>query len=102
MTNSETALTRLLDSFRGYTKSQREKGRYFENLALIYFRHDAKQQNCYEQVWTYEAWAGERGESAQDPGIDLVAKMRGEEGFCAIQAKFYEPGKRLTRGQHQD
>ena len=98
MTKSDTALTRLLDSFRGYTKSQREKGRYFENLALIYFRHDAKQQNCYEQVWTYEAWAGERGESAQDPGIDLVAKMRGEEGFCAIQAKFYEPGKRLTRG----
>ena len=98
MTKSETALTRLLDSFRGYTKSQREKGRYFENLALIYFRHDAKQQNCYEQVWTYEAWARERGESAQDPGIDLVAKMRGEEGFCAIQAKFYEPGKRLTRG----
>ena len=97
MTDSATALSGLFDSFRTYSKSEREKGRYFENLALIFFRHDAKQKNCYEQVWTYEDWAKERGESAQDPGIDLVAKLRGEDGLCAIQAKFYEPGTKLNR-----
>ena len=97
MTDSATALSGLFDSFRTYSKSEREKGRYFENLALIFFRHDAKQKNCYEQVWTYEDWAKERGESAQEPGIDLVAKLCGEDGLCAIQAKFYEPGTKLNR-----
>ena len=33
-----------------------------------------------------------------DIGIDLVAKLRGEDGFCAIQAKFYQPGTALKKG----
>jgi predicted helicase len=30
------------------------------------------------------------GYKAPDTGIDLVAKLREDEGFCAIQCKFYE------------
>ena len=98
MTDSSTALSRLLDSFREEAHTQREKGRYFEDLTLVFFRRDAKQNSCYEGVWPYAEWAKERGRDPSDTGIDLVAKMRGEDGYCAIQAKFYEPGRPLRRG----
>ena len=98
MTHSSPALTRLLDSFREDARTQRETGRYFEDLALVYFRRDAKQNSCYERVWSYRDWAQEQGRDPSDTGIDLVAKMRGEDGYCAIQAKFYEPGRPLRKG----
>ena len=39
------------------------------------------------------------GFSKGDSGIDLVAKVRGEERdrYCAIQAKFYQPGRPLRK-----
>ena len=101
MAESTTALTRLLESFRQDAKSEREKGRYFEDLALIYFRHDAKQVSCYDQVWRGADWARERGLDASDIGVDLVAKLRGEDGYCAIQAKFHAPGRALLK-EHID
>ena len=97
MTQSTKTLTQLLDSFRADAKTQHEKGRYFEDLALIYFRQDAKQQSCYGQVWRFGDWAREHGHDPTDTGIDLVAEVRGEPGFCAIQAKFYEPGRPLRK-----
>ena len=97
MTQSTKTLTQLLDSFRADAKTQHEKGRYFEDLALIYFRQDAKQQSCYAQVWRFGDWAREYGHDPTDTGIDLVAQVRGETGFCAIQAKFYEPGRPLRK-----
>ena len=99
MPDSSAALTRLLDSFRTDAKTEREKGRYFEDLALVHFRQDAKQQSCYEQVWRYGDWARERGRDPSDIGIDLVAQVRGEDGFCAIQAKFHAPGKALRKAE---
>lgn len=99
MTQATTALSRLLDSFRQEAQSLREQGRYFEDLGRIFFRQDAKQQNCYDQVWTYEDWAKDHGEEYRaDCGIDLVARLRDDQGLCAIQAKFYEPGKTIQRG----
>lgn len=99
MTQATTALSRLLDSFRQEAQSLREQGRYFEDLGRIFFRQDAKQQNCYEQVWTYEDWAKDHGEEFRaDCGIDLVARLRDDQGLCAIQAKFYAPGKTIQRG----
>ncbi len=99
MTPANTALSSLLDSFRHEAKSLREQGRYFEDLGRVFFRQDAKQRNCYGQVWTYEDWAKQHGEEYRaDCGIDLVARLRGDQGLCAIQAKFYEPGKTIQRG----
>ena len=65
MAESTTALTRLLESFRKDAKSERGKGRYFEDLALIYFRHDAKQASCYDQVWRGADWARESAASTR-------------------------------------
>ncbi len=97
MADSAPALYRLLDSFREDSINEREKGRYFEDLSLVYFRHDAKQINCYESVCRYKDWARERGRDPSDIGIDLVGKIRGEDGYTAIQAKFRKPDVPLTK-----
>ena len=75
MTQSTTTLIQLLDSFRADAKTQHEKGRHFENLALIYFRQDAKQQSCYRRVWTCGGWAFEYQLSVPAAFIDLTAEL---------------------------
>ncbi|WP_353200018.1 type ISP restriction/modification enzyme [Sandarakinorhabdus sp.] len=84
-----SALDRLLASYRAAAVTEREKGTYFERLAVAYLRHDPVQTQEFSQVWSYADWAKERGVDGRDTGIDLVAKLRSEDGFAAIQCKFF-------------
>src|SRR5690606_35553685 len=45
----------------------------------------------------YSDWAGTHGLDARDTGIDAVAKVRGEDSYCAIQCKFYREGHRIQK-----
>jgi predicted helicase len=91
-------LTAILDRFRAESKSEREKGTYFENIVLAYFRHDPLQKELFDDAWTYEAWAESKGLDRRDTGIDLVAKIAGEDTYCAIQCKFFDPAYRIQKG----
>lgn len=84
-----SALDRLLASYRAAAVTEREKGTYFERLAVAYLRNDPVQTQEFSQVWSYADWAKERGVDGRDTGIDLVAKLRSEDGFAAIQCKFF-------------
>ena len=84
-----SALDSLLDRFSAESKTQREKGTAFENVAKHYLTYDKLQNSVYDQVWLYPDWARENGRDATDTGIDLVAKRRDGSGLVAIQAKFY-------------
>lgn len=92
-----TALDRLLQSYRDAAVTEREKGSYFERLALAYFLNDPVQSEEYEAVWTWADWAKANGREAKDVGIDLIAKLRNEDGFAAIQAKFYAADTRIQK-----
>ncbi|WP_114965592.1 DEAD/DEAH box helicase [Alkalilacustris brevis] len=92
-----TALDRLLQSYRDAAVTEREKGTYFERLALAYFLNDPVQSEEYEAVWTWADWAKANGREAKDVGIDLIAKLRNEDGFAAIQAKFYAADTRIQK-----
>ncbi|MFN3953368.1 MAG: DEAD/DEAH box helicase [Pararhodobacter sp.] len=92
-----TALDRLLQSYRDAAVTEREKGTYFERLALAYFLNDPVQSEEYEAVWTWADWAKANGREGKDVGIDLVAKLRNEDGFAAIQAKFYAADTRIQK-----
>jgi predicted helicase len=92
-----TALDRLLQSYRDAAVTEREKGTYFERLALAYFQNDPVQSEEYEVVWSWADWAKANGRDAKDVGIDLVAKLRNEDGFTAIQAKFYTADTRIQK-----
>lgn len=87
-----TALAQILETYRQNALSQREKGTYFEELIRTYFRNEPSYSDLYEDVWLYSDWAKAHldfGLSANDTGIDLVAKTRGTNEYHAIQCKFY-------------
>ena len=117
--DNTTVLDDLLTDWRqqaataGYSR-ERDKGTAFENLCIAYLQNDPIQARQYEQPMLYSDWAQaperrddrvaeplgfyvEPERSAQDLGIDLVAKLRDEEGWCAIQCKFYATGSRIAK-----
>ena len=69
----------ILEKYRAASKTEREKGTYFEELIRTYFRYEASYADLYSDVWLYGDWAREIGTkqfglSAKDVGIDLVAR----------------------------
>jgi predicted helicase len=95
------ALDQLLQLYRNAAVTEREKGTYFERLAAAYLTVDPIQAKEFSQVWAWADWAKEQGLSAKDTGIDLVAKLRNDVGFAAIQAKFY-PADAIIKKQDID
>ena len=96
MTNN--SLQDLLTSYREGARTEREKGTYFERLAVAFLSEDPVQREHYEDVKNYSDWASEQGWERRDTGIDLVAKVRGEDGYAAIQCKFYDADHRIGKG----
>ncbi len=90
-------LQSLLQTYRDEARTKRDKGTYFERLAFAYLTHDPLQSGCYEKVQTFKDWAHENGWDGRDTGIDLVAKLRNEGGFAAIQCKFYDAEYRIKK-----
>lgn len=91
------ALNELLNSFRNASKTEREKGTYFERLAVDFIKNDPGMSQEYENAWLYSEWAEANGVDARDTGIDAVAKIRDEDAFCAVQCKFYRTGHRIQK-----
>ena len=48
---------------------------------------------------TYAEWASNQGLPKNDIGIDLVAKLQGSGGWCAIQCKFLAKGKNVSKSE---
>ena len=93
-----SALQKVLLTIRENATNTTEMGNAFERLSKVFLEHDATQNQQYSKVWHYEDWAKENeGYSTKDIGIDLVAKLREEEGYCAIQCKFYEPEYSISK-----
>ncbi len=86
----------LLKSFRDGAKSEREKGNYFERIAVEFIKNDPGMAQEYREAWLYSDWAKQQGIDGRDTGIDVVAKMH-DGGWCAIQCKFYREGHRIQK-----
>lgn len=92
-----TALQSLLTTFRKATFTEREKGTYFEDLCILYLRHEPTYRDLYSDVWAYADWAETQGLDKKDTGIDLVAKTQGTDEVHAIQCKFYAEDHRVAK-----
>lgn len=92
-----SALDDLLQSYRAASITEREKGTYFERLVAAYLQADPIQAEEFSQVWMWADWAKEQGRDGKDIGIDLVAKLRNEDGYAAIQAKFYAADTHISK-----
>ncbi|MGD9700406.1 DEAD/DEAH box helicase [Acinetobacter sp.] len=91
-----SALSKILTSFRSHAISERDKGTDFEQLVLVYFRHEPYYKDIYKNVWMYGDWAELQGYSRKDTGIDLVAQTSTGE-FHAIQCKNYAPEYKIAK-----
>ncbi|WP_273788634.1 DEAD/DEAH box helicase [Bartonella grahamii] len=96
--NEHVTLRSLLEYYRQRAKSPRELGTMFENLVMAYLMHDPLHFGRYETVESYYEWATEHeGWNKNDIGIDLVAKLRNQEGYVAIQCKFYKADHQISK-----
>jgi len=87
----------LLKTYRDSAETERDKGTYYERLCKAFLLNDPVQAEQYSGAWTWTEWAPQHGLSGKDTGIDLVAKLRDEEGFAAIQCKFYSPKHKIAK-----
>jgi len=92
-----SSLRQLLSQYRAAAHSEREKGNYFERLAVEFIKNDPGMAQEYADAWLFSDWAKAHGVDGRDTGIDAVAQIRGESGFCAIQCKFYREGHRIQK-----
>lgn len=90
-------LRKLLDTYRDASKTEREKGDYFERLVQVYLENDDIQKQYYSSVERFEDWAKAQGWSGNDTGIDLVATLADGSGYAAIQCKFYAEGHSVRK-----
>ena len=92
-----SSLQDLLTTYRNGSKTEREKGTYFELLIKDFLKNDPTYAPQYVEVWTYAEWAALQGIDSRDTGIDLVASLVEDEGFCAIQCKFYDENHKMQK-----
>lgn len=93
----QNSLISILEQIRLNSRSEFEKGGYFEKLVKVFLENDDLQGQHYNKVWHFADWASEQGISAKDIGIDLVARHADGSGFCAIQCKFYAADHRIQK-----
>ena len=89
----QTPLRQLLAQYREHSQTEREKGTYFERLAIVFMQRDPGMAQEYEDCWDYATWARQRAPtrsaafwefltnaSASCPRlrIDFAPIMRGE------------------------
>ena len=93
-----SSFQQALSLIREKANNDTEMGLAFEKLSKVFLEKDDTQKQQYSQVWHFADWAKERKEySKTDIGIDLVAKLKEEEGYCAIQCKFYKPDHSISK-----
>ena len=93
------SLEALLDRISADSDSEYSKGRRFESIMRRALERNPNYRQRFRTVRPYAEWARERGEVAQDSGIDLVAELRDSDRYAAIQCKFYRVGAALKLDQ---
>ncbi len=82
-----SALQDLLEHYRKTAKNERDKGDKFERLTKFFLENDSRYSDRFSEVWIWNKFPENEGKV--DTGIDLVAKEKYSDGYCAIQCKFY-------------
>lgn len=90
------AFKQLLVELRALSVNKVEQGIRFEKLMEQFFKKDKLWAEQFDEVWRWPDFPYNGGR--HDCGIDLVAKRRGSEDYCAIQCKFYNETESVSKG----
>ena len=93
-----SSFQKAINIIREKANNDTEVGKGFESLTKVFLENDPTQTQQYSKVWFYEDWAKDKSNySSKDIGIDLIAKIRNEESYCAIQCKCYKPDHSISK-----
>ena len=84
----------LMFDLRSVSQSKSDQGTKFELLMQQYFLKSPLYSEIYEKVWM---WSEFPYANTHDIGIDLVAKFRDKDDYCAIQCKFYDVNNTVSK-----
>ena len=76
--------------------STTDKGTKFEALCLYFLRYDKLFKARFSDLWLWDDWPEH---NTHDTGIDIVAKLRNSDKFCAIQCKFRDAGIAVNKSE---
>jgi len=83
------SFTKVLEKYRKYSFSERDKGDRFERLMQSYLQTDPKYAYQFKHVWLWNEFISKKDLGGKDTGIDLVA-LTHEGDYWAIQCKCYQ------------
>lgn len=89
------AFEQLIFDLRALSINKAEQGTRFENLMKQFLLTDRLYSELYDTVWLWGEFPYNAGK--HDTGIDLVAKRKGLQEYCAIQCKFYDPNYSVSK-----
>jgi predicted helicase len=90
-----TALRRILDKFKKDSTNTVEQGAKFEKLTKFFLENDNRYKDRFSKVWLWKHFPENEGKV--DTGIDIVAKEKFSDGYCAIQSKFFDEKTRVEK-----
>lgn len=96
-TASEEAFAQLLDTLFYGGLDPRDKGDKFERLMRSYLLTDPEWASQFSDVWLWKDYPGRDGRP--DTGIDLVAQASDTGELTAIQCKFIDPQKIVSKAE---
>ena len=85
---NSSGFARILAYFRKLSENTAQQGNYFELLMKRFFKTSPLYTEIFEEVWLWNEFPYNGG--VHDFGIDLVAKKKDFDEYCAIQCKFYD------------
>lgn len=94
-TAGQTTIDAVLDRLRRASLDERDKGDKFERLVKTYLLNDPEWSARFSNVWLWSDWPGREGRP--DTGIDLVAAIRDDDSYAAIQCKFYAASRTVSK-----
>lgn len=89
---------KILDHYRQFSFSERDKGDRFERLIQAYLQTDPTYSNSLKYVWMWNEFPGKADFGGKDTGIDLVA-LTYEGEYWAIQCKCYAEKARIDKAE---
>lgn len=90
----QNTFEQLMIDLRSLSQNKSDQGSKFEFLMQKYFLTSPLYSEIYDQVWL---WSEFPYANTHDIGIDLVAKRRDKDEFCAIQCKFYDVNNSVSK-----
>ncbi|UAT43047.1 DEAD/DEAH box helicase [Anaplasmataceae bacterium AB001_6] len=87
-------LKELLENYKHLNLCPRDVGTIFEKIVKNYLELSYFYKDRYEKVWE---WKDFPLKETNDIGIDLVAKLKNSNTYCAIQCKFYDKNHQINK-----